>query len=220
MRRVSATLRGRAKPRGRAGNTTPVPGNQTGEGWGCRSQRPLHRRRSGGARGCCAGDPVQGGGVHRTARNFLQRATPTEPKRGGERPETRRPAPLSVCTDSATVAPRSPRRLRKSEPASPGGLCDPGLEGVIPSVFWAAELLLSLVTTPASLYKRESEPVREEMLSGLIQLPGPGLRLGCPRSKVLGWGEGKWLLSVQKRVPHLISAKRARSDADVSFANS
>lgn len=178
MRRVSATLRGRAKPRGRAGNTTQVPGNQTGEGWGCRSQRPFHRRRSGGARSCCTGDPVQEGGVHRTARdfsrtNFLQRATPTEPKRGGERPETRRPAPLSVCTDSATVAPRSPRRLRKSEPASPGGLCDPGLEGVIPSVFWAAELLLSLVTTPASLYKRETEPVREEILSGLIQQLGP-----------------------------------------------
>lgn len=70
MRRVSATLRGRARPRGRAGNTTPVPGNQTGEGWGCRSQRPFYRRRSGGARGCCAGDPVQEGGVHRTARAF------------------------------------------------------------------------------------------------------------------------------------------------------
>lgn len=150
MRRVSATLRGRAKPRGRVVNTTPVPGNQTGEGWGRRSQRPFHRRRSGGARGCCAGDPVQEGGVHRTARAFsrtnelldfapIQRATPTKPKRGGERPETRRRAPLSVCTDSATVAPRSPSRLRKSEPASPGGVCGPGLEGVIRSVFWVAE---------------------------------------------------------------------------------
>lgn len=183
MRRVSATLRGRAKPRGRAGNTTQVPGNQTGEGWGCRSQRPFHRRRSGGARSCCTGDPVQEGGVHRTARdfsrtNFLQRATPTEPKRGGERPETRRPAPLSVCTDSATVAPRSPRRLRKSEPASPGGLCDPGLEGVIPSVFWAAELLLSLVTTPASPYTGRSA------VSAIQVCPSeaPLLLLGSPSS--------------------------------------
>ncbi|XP_059118961.1 sushi domain-containing protein 3 [Peromyscus eremicus] len=30
MRRVFATLRGRARPRGRAGNATPVPGNRTG----------------------------------------------------------------------------------------------------------------------------------------------------------------------------------------------
>ncbi|EDL41068.1 sushi domain containing 3, isoform CRA_a [Mus musculus] len=30
MRRTSATLRGRARPRWRAGNTTPVPVNQTG----------------------------------------------------------------------------------------------------------------------------------------------------------------------------------------------
>ncbi|XP_028719676.1 sushi domain-containing protein 3 [Peromyscus leucopus] len=30
MRRVSATLRGRTRPRGRAGNATPVPGNRTG----------------------------------------------------------------------------------------------------------------------------------------------------------------------------------------------
>lgn len=63
----------------------------------------------------------------------------------------------------------------------------PGVGGSHPSVFRAAELL-SLVTTPASLYKRESELVREEMLSGLIQQPGPGLRLGCPRSEVGGGG--------------------------------
>lgn len=73
------------------------------------------------------------GGVSRTARAFsrtnfhldfppTQRATPTELKRGGEPPESRRRAPLRVCTDSATVAPRSPRRLRKSELASPGGV--------------------------------------------------------------------------------------------------
>lgn len=84
-----------------------------------------------------------------------------------------------------TVSPRSPRRLRKSKPASSGGLCDAGLEGVIRSVFWAAELL-SLVTTPASLYKRQSEPVREEMFSGLIQQTGPRLHLGCQRSEVSG----------------------------------
>lgn len=95
MRRVSGTLRGRARPRGRAGNTTPpVPGNQTGEGWGCRSRRPFHGQRSGRVRGCCAGEPVQEGGVHRTARifsrtNFLldfppiQRATAKSKPGGG-----------------------------------------------------------------------------------------------------------------------------------------
>lgn len=117
MRRVSATLRGRARPLGRAGTTTttPVPGNQTGEGWGCGSQRPFHRPRSGGARGCRAGDGVQEGGVRRSAeassrKNFpyfprIQWATPTEPKPGCELLETRWRASLSVCTSLAIVAP-------------------------------------------------------------------------------------------------------------------
>lgn len=60
----------------------------------------------------------------------IQQATPTEPKPGGERLETRWRAPLSVCTSLAIVGPRRcPGRLRKSEPASPGGVRGPGAEG-------------------------------------------------------------------------------------------
>lgn len=36
---------------------------------------------------------------------LIQRVTPTEPKPGGERPETRRRASLSVCRGLAMVAP-------------------------------------------------------------------------------------------------------------------
>lgn len=79
------------------------------------------------------------------------------------------------------------------------------------------ELLSSLLITPATLYQRESEPVIEEMGG----YPATRTRAASRLSKVRGLREeGKWLLSVPKRVLHLILAKRARSNNNLEICNS
>lgn len=162
--------------------------------------------------------------MHRTVRAFwrtnfldfltIQRATPTEPKPGGEPSETRHHLAF------ARIRRRSPRAV----PGACGSRSRLHLAGCAArgwressKCLLGCRELLSLLITPATLYKRESEPVREEMRG----YPTTRTRFASRLSKVRGvWEEGKWLLSVSKRAQHLILAKRARSDADVSFANS